>query len=924
MDAGAGSLALDAATLFERGDLHGARRAADAATAIHLGNGHTWRAARLAPLRTRILLALGDVDAAEIAATEGIEILGGTGDARDVAELHVARGLAWAARGHRDAAESAFLEANRLRRAIDVDAVGLDLMFGELALALGQPELAQKALDRALPDASDDEAAGVHRLQAEIFYARGQIGPAMGERGRALRLALAADERASVTEDLLAVSELLGEAGRPGRAQLYAEEALALASRSHLERIRSLARVRLGQVAEERGDREAAACSYRAAVADGALNQGPEHYWAHVGLWRIGGLCGVHVDAQPDLPGFEAGEPAVTPRTVEAAALVARTLLERGDRAGAADALERVGALLRSNVPPSVAWRVHHLLGTTWSELGAVVKSRDHHTQALGGLELLRTDLAGQSLRLEMASVRRPVYVAAVDAWIGRSVPPPPAEHRERAFGAAQSLKARGVLDLLRVDAHSVGAQEAVDMRAERGLLRVLAEADPVSPERLEVLGSLPELWSSERARARSTSPSRVEDIAAALPDGTLLAEFLLGERVSYLWLVDSDGVRLVYLPGRQAMDPVLAAYQRTLLAPRMTREEQASHLALGARLSQMLFGEALPEVLAARRLVVAGDGALHGLPFAALAVSERLRSGAPDYLVRHLPVIQVPSGSAWMALSRRPRRETPYALDLLGVSDPSLVDGRAPLRVDVEFGDGSVTFVTSNTDGARLPPLPHARRELGAIAKLQSPGRTLTLHGDAATESAVLHAAPDGARYVHFATHGLSDAMPRLPDAAHWVERAEEPALVLTPDAYGDGLLGVDEIMGWGLQAELVVLSGCSTGRGWAERGEDSYGLSAAFLHGGSRRVVASLWSVADRQTHNLMVRFYRELRRGLRPDDALRVAQLHLLMGSAGAHDHVRGVEGITSVAPTARPAQGSATLAPYYWAPFVVIGD
>ena len=99
-------------------------------------------------------------------------------------------------------------------------------------------------------------------------------------------------------------------------------------------------------------------------------------------------------------------------------------------------------------------------------------------------------------------------------------------------------------------------------------------------------------------------------------------------------------------------------------------------------------------------------------------------------------------------------------------------------------------------------------------------------------------------------------------------------------------------------LEADLVVLSACQTALGEDVRGEGLVGLVRGFMYAGSPQVLASLWSVRDRATAELMRRFYEGLlARHLTPEAALRAAQRSML------HD----------------PAWS----APYYWASFTLLG-
>jgi CHAT domain-containing protein len=89
------------------------------------------------------------------------------------------------------------------------------------------------------------------------------------------------------------------------------------------------------------------------------------------------------------------------------------------------------------------------------------------------------------------------------------------------------------------------------------------------------------------------------------------------------------------------------------------------------------------------------------------------------------------------------------------------------------------------------------------------------------------------------------------------------------------DGLLKAEEILDLSLDAELVVLSACNTGRG-RMTGDGIVGLARAFITAGVPSVVVSLWSVADDSTAFLMTRFYEHLRGGFDKAAALHNAML------------------------------------------------
>jgi CHAT domain-containing protein/Tfp pilus assembly protein PilF len=111
----------------------------------------------------------------------------------------------------------------------------------------------------------------------------------------------------------------------------------------------------------------------------------------------------------------------------------------------------------------------------------------------------------------------------------------------------------------------------------------------------------------------------------------------------------------------------------------------------------------------------------------------------------------------------------------------------------------------------------------------------------------------------------------------------------------------------------KLLVLSACQTGMGGNGEEIDGFGRLAQQCGAGS--VIASLWSVDDESTKELMVKFYSILEEGkvISKIEALRLAQLHL----AGLEDMINKSKATTSTA-SARKSN------PYYWAPFIMMGN
>src|SRR5919202_1675719 len=195
--------------------------------------------------------------------------------------------------------------------------------------------------------------------------------------------------------------------------------------------------------------------------------------------------------------------------------------------------------------------------------------------------------------------------------------------------------------------------------------------------------------------------------------------------------------------------------------------------------------------------------------------------------------------------------------------------------------GQGGVALVVGNPTMPFVPPapgekpqqlpsLPGAETEAKAIAGVLN---TKVIIGSYATKSAIVQLMPK-ARIIHLATHGLLDD-----------ERGIGSAIALAPDSsYKEeigkvnGLLTAAEILDMKLNAELVILSACDTGRGKIT-GDGVIGLSRSLISAGVPSVIVSLWSVPDAPTASLMTEFYQNLQKNPDKAQALRQAILTTL---------------------------------------------
>ena len=119
---------------------------------------------------------------------------------------------------------------------------------------------------------------------------------------------------------------------------------------------------------------------------------------------------------------------------------------------------------------------------------------------------------------------------------------------------------------------------------------------------------------------------------------------------------------------------------------------------------------------------------------------------------------------------------------------------------------------------------------------------------------------------------------------AAHGEYRMDVPEL--SHMELGDGQLYMDDLLQEDLSYELIILSGCETGRASISSNDELIGLGSGFIYAGAGAVLASIWQVNDAITPKFMAHFYRELYRGLSKSAALREAQKNLITDTSELH--------------------------------------
>ncbi|HEY3381194.1 MAG TPA: CHAT domain-containing tetratricopeptide repeat protein [Vicinamibacterales bacterium] len=509
----------------------------------------------------------------------------------------------------------------------------------------------------------------------------------------------------------------------------------------------------------------------------------------------------------------------------------------------------------------------YYALGEIHEALGDGEAAYAAFRQAHAGLETLRSQLASEPLKVAFLEDKRAVYEGLVSLALQRE----PEVFRSRvAFRYIEQAKSRSLVDLMAFDPSATGP---------------IAESSSgaIAAQRRELIWWYRKIEARETEGAPGTREGGVADMRQRARDceaRLARAQAEVGQADAELnalgggqavpldairATIPSDTALVEYFEARGRILGCVVTRDRIEVRPLCDSGRMRTLLRLVQfQLSKFTFGERYASRFAPALLSATLDH-LHECHTALLQPLLSLVDGA-----RHLVIV--------------PHRFLHY------LPFHALFDGRQFLldRVSVSYAPSATVYYLCRTRRASSEPrslvlgvpdpgAPHILDEVAAVSKVL-PNPTV-LVGSEATFDHLREQGP-GARHIHLATHGLF--------------RQDNP--LLSAVRLGSGEISLLDLYQLHLSAELVTLSGCGTGLSAVVGGDELIGLVRGLLYAGARALLVTLWDVNDRSTAAFMGSFYARLRE--HPDKAQALTAAMQSLRAEYPH--------------------------PYFWAPFVLIGD
>lgn len=600
-----------------------------------------------------------------------------------------------------------------------------------------------------------------------------------------------------------------------------------------------------------------------------------------------------------------------------------------GDKLGAAAALGGIGAAHRSRGEYTDALEYYQRslkisqeigekrriaaaldgIGDAHYSQGDYIRARENFAAAIAAVEQLRERVAGAEPQHEQFfQTKLSPYHQMIKLSLKENKP-------VEAFGYAERVKGRALLDTLvagRVDVtkamtykekaeeRSLNAevvslntriyQENLRIRPDKAILADLEARREKARARYEAFhinlyAAHPEL----KTQRGEMKPISLGEVGKLIPNsGTAILEYVVTEDKTYLFVLtrrqQSRGN-----PEPSTAAPVLNVYainvKQKELADRVHRfhgrlmQKDLEFSKSSREMYDLLIGPARSDLKDKTSLVIVSDGVLWQVPFQALQPS------ANHFLIQVCAISYAPSLTVLREMMnvRRKRKPASGALQtLVAFGNPD---------VDPTTAANLRTAYPEVLADEKLHPLPQTEDMLKRLSRLYGPDRSkIYVRAEAREDRAKKEAGT--CRILQFATHGILDNTNSM-----------YSRLVMSQSGVGkheDGMLEAWEIMNLDLNAEIAILSACDTGRGRV-----AGGLAWAFFVARCPTTVVSQWPVEVNSTTELMIEFHKRLkpviegrRSNVSKAEALRAAMLKLMKSKRYRH--------------------------PFYWAPFVVIGD
>jgi tetratricopeptide (TPR) repeat protein len=592
--------------------------------------------------------------------------------------------------------------------------------IGQVYWSQGEMQKALEKFDEALPirravGNRSGEAFTLNNIGA-VYYSLGETQKALEKFDEALSLRRALGDRRGNAQTLNNIGAVYKAMGEPQKALEKYNEALPIFQAAGDRAGEAGTLGNIGAVYKAMGEMQKALEKYNEALP---IHQavGDRRVEA-ITLNNIGAVYGSLGETQKALDKYNE------------ALLLSRAV---GNRSGEAFTLNNIGAIYDLLGEMQKALEKHNeallifqevgdrngeataLLGVARVEQkrGNLTQARQTIEQAVNLIESLRINVVSQEFRASYFASRQDFFETYIDVLMQMRKQNATGAFDAAALAVSERARARSLLELLKesradirqgVDSSLLERERSLQQRlnaraAEQARLlnrkHTPEQADAAAKEIATITTEYEEIEAQIRARSpryaaltqpQPLSPTEIQQ--QALDEDTLLLEYALGEKHSYLWLVSQRSIDSYELPPRAEVEAAARRVYELLTArPKPWTPPDPQFIAQARTLSRMLLGPVASQ-LGGKRLVVVAPGALSYLPFAALPAPDDKERPAPaarrkadkkrqavyyKSLIAEHEIVSIPSASVLSIIRREMEGRQRAAKSVAVLAIPSL-----------------------------------------------------------------------------------------------------------------------------------------------------------------------------------------------------------------------------------------------------------
>ncbi len=579
------------------------------------------------------------------------------------------------------------------------------------------------------------------------------------------------------------------------------------------------------------------------------------------------------------------------------------------------------------------------LRGITLTTLGRQQVALQHYEACNTLIDLARKKMSKLSDKMALGKEASHIYEGAVWTCLNLATLAQPSEasrYKQMAFYYSEKNKSAVLLEALAgQEAQKFAGIPDSLLQAEHKLQTDIAFynkllADPDNLDSLKAETYQNQLFSCNRSYDSlivvfekkfpkyhelkyNVNTASVKDVQQLIDKKTAMLSYFVGDSSITVYTITKNSYHVVSSKIPEDLQKTIEFFHYSLT--RASGQSAFDFKKYAIKLYKILIPRELDKNI--RNLIIVPDGVLASIPFEAILSSDTadtiLLKDLP-YLVKKYSISYCSSATLFKEnyskkrggpIEARPLNDwIAYApvFDDENAKGTSLASRALIHELHKINKDSTLTRGLLRGSGEMVPPLPGSEKEVKSIFNefdKQNLKTTVELKGNA-SEGKIKSGGLENYKYIHLATHGFVNS-----------EKPELSGILLAqmPDStneQNDGILYSGEIFNLKLNADLVVLSACETGLGQIKKGEGIIGLTRALLYAGAKNLMVSLWQVSDQSTSDLMISFYKNLlnEKSARLSNSVRFApllqQAKLKMINEAKFAH------------------------PYYWSPFILIGQ